>query len=125
MLAFHMVCMRDGEQARSVAREPINRYLRLLAEAASEWTTGTQSADYVGYQAMIEKLRHDDFDRLRERGSTLVGTPEEITTTLLDYDAACGGFDVASMQFCFAGIEPDVARGSLELFATEVMPRLS
>jgi natural product biosynthesis luciferase-like monooxygenase protein len=125
MLAFHMVCLRDGEQARSVAREPINRYLRILAEAASEWTTGTQSADYAGYQAMIEKLRKDDFDRLYERGSALVGTPDEITTMLLDYHAACGGFDLASVQFCFAGIEPDVARASLELFAAEVMPRLA
>ena len=125
MLAFHMVCLRDGEQARSVAREPINRYLRILAEAAGEWTTGTQSADYVGYRAMIEKLREDDFDRLYERGSALVGTPDEIATGLLDYHAACGGFDLASVQFCFTGIEPDVARASLDLFAAEVMPRLA
>jgi alkanesulfonate monooxygenase SsuD/methylene tetrahydromethanopterin reductase-like flavin-dependent oxidoreductase (luciferase family) len=124
MLAFHMVCRRDGEQARSIAREPINRYLRILAEAASEWTTGTQSADYVGYRAMIEKLGSDDFDALRARGSALVGTPEEITTTLLDYHAACGGFDFASVQFFFTGIDPRIARESLELFAAEVMPKL-
>ncbi|HKS45785.1 MAG TPA: LLM class flavin-dependent oxidoreductase [Amycolatopsis sp.] len=124
MLAFHMLCMREGNAARSRAREPINRYLRILTEAASEWTTGARSADYVGYRAMIEKLRQDDFDRLYERGSALVGTPDEIATMLLDYHEACGGFDLASVQFCFAGIEPALARESLELFATEVMPRL-
>jgi alkanesulfonate monooxygenase SsuD/methylene tetrahydromethanopterin reductase-like flavin-dependent oxidoreductase (luciferase family) len=124
MLTFHMLCLADGAAARELAREPINRYLRILAEAASEWTTGARSADYPGYQAMIEKLGRDDFDQLYERGSALVGSPAEITTRLLDYHAACGGFDTASVQFCFSGVEPELARRSLELFAAEVMPRL-
>jgi alkanesulfonate monooxygenase SsuD/methylene tetrahydromethanopterin reductase-like flavin-dependent oxidoreductase (luciferase family) len=125
MLAFHMLCAEDGEGAREAAREPVNRYLRVLAEAASEWTTGTESADYAGYQRMIEKLRQDDFDRLYQRGSALVGSPDEITTMLLDYHAACGGFETASIQFYFSNIDPELARGSLELFATRVLPRLS
>ncbi|ADI03336.1 putative alkanal monooxygenase [Streptomyces bingchenggensis BCW-1] len=124
MLAFHMLCTADGETARSLAREPINRYLRMLAEAASEWTTGVRSTDYPGYEKMIEKLRQDDFDRLHERGSALVGSPDEITTMLLDYHAACGGFETASIQFYFSDIDPELARGSLELFAEHVMPRL-
>ncbi|WP_236719205.1 LLM class flavin-dependent oxidoreductase [Wenjunlia vitaminophila] len=124
MLAFHMLCMPDGEEARSLGREPINRYLRLLAEGASEWTTGARSADYVGYEKMIEKLRQDNFDRLYERGSALVGSPDEITNMLLEYHAACGGFEVASVQFYFSNIAPELARSSLELFAAQVMPRL-
>ncbi|CAL9647413.1 F420-dependent glucose-6-phosphate dehydrogenase [Streptomyces sp. enrichment culture] len=125
MLAFHMLCAEDGEQARDLAREPVNRYLRLLAEAAAEWTTGTHSADYPGYEQMIEKLRRDDFDALHARGSALVGSPDEITTTLLDYHAACGGFETASVQFYFSDIDPALARGSLELFAHRVVPRLA
>lgn len=124
MLAFHMLCAEDGEQARSMAREPVNRYLRLLAEAASEWTTGTRSADYAGYEKMIEKLRQDDFDRLYERGSALVGSPDEIADMLVGYHAACGGFELASIQFYFSDIDPGLARRSLELFATRVMPTL-
>ncbi|RLU81339.1 LLM class flavin-dependent oxidoreductase [Streptomyces griseocarneus] len=124
MLAFHMLCTPDGETARSLAREPVNRYLRMLAEAASEWTTGVSSTDYPGYDKLIEKLRKDDFDRLRERGSALVGSPDEITRMLLDYHAACGGFDAASIQFYFSDIDPELARSSLELFATQVMPKL-
>ncbi|MGO4431340.1 LLM class flavin-dependent oxidoreductase, partial [Streptomyces sp. MCAF7] len=115
-----MLCTADGETARSLAREPINRYLRMLAEAASEWTTGVRSADYPGYEKMIEKLRQDDFDRLHERGSALVGSPDEITTMLLDYHAACGGFEAASIQFYFSDIDPELARGSLQLFAEHV-----
>jgi natural product biosynthesis luciferase-like monooxygenase protein len=125
MLAFHMLCAPDGERARAAAREPVNRYLRLLAEAASEWTTGTRSADYAGYDKMIEKLRQDDFDRLYERGSALVGSPDEIVGMLRDYHAACGGFETASIQFYFSDIDPTLARSSLELFATQVMPKLN
>lgn len=124
MLAFHMLCTPDGAQARSLAREPVNHYLRMLTEAASEWTTGASSADYPGYAQMIEKLRQDDFDRLRERGSALVGSPDEITAMLLEYHAACGGFESASIQFYFSDIDPELARSSLELFAAQVMPRL-
>ncbi|MFE4371734.1 LLM class flavin-dependent oxidoreductase [Streptomyces sp. NPDC056835] len=126
MLAFHMLCLPDGDAARAAAREPVNRYLRLLAEATEEWTTGgVRSAAYPGYERMIEKLRHDDFDRLYERGSALVGSPDEITAMLLDYHAACGGFETASIQFSFSDLDPELARTSIELFATQVMPRLT
>ncbi|MBO8187705.1 LLM class flavin-dependent oxidoreductase [Streptomyces spirodelae] len=124
MLAFHMLCMPDGETARRTGREPVNRYLRTLAEGAGEWTSGADSADYPGYRRMIEKLRQDDFDRLLERGSALVGSPEEITRMLLDYHGACGGFEKASIQFYFSDIDPRLARASLELFAAQVVPAL-
>jgi alkanesulfonate monooxygenase SsuD/methylene tetrahydromethanopterin reductase-like flavin-dependent oxidoreductase (luciferase family) len=124
MLAFHMLCDEDGEKARSLAREPVNRYLRMLAEAASEWLTGTLSADYAGYEKMIAKLREDNFDTLHARGSALAGSPDEITKMLLDYHTLCGGFEIASIQFNFSNIDPGLARRSLELFAAEVLPAL-
>jgi natural product biosynthesis luciferase-like monooxygenase protein len=124
MLAFHMLCAEDGPTARSLAREPVNRYLRMLAEAAGEWTAGVRSADYAGYEKMIAKLREDDFDALYARGSALAGSPDEITKMLLDYHAACGGFEIASIQFNFSNIDPALARRSLALFAAEVLPGL-
>jgi alkanesulfonate monooxygenase SsuD/methylene tetrahydromethanopterin reductase-like flavin-dependent oxidoreductase (luciferase family) len=124
LLAFHMYCANNGDEARAFAREPINRYLRVLADAAGEWTTGTTSADYAGYEKMIAKLRDENFDSLYERGSALVGTPDEIIERLLKYQAACGGFEMASVQFYFSNIDPAMARASLELFASEVMPAL-
>ena len=73
---------------------------------------------------MIASLREDNFDRLYERGSALAGSPDEIAKMLLDYHATCGGFDIASIQFYFSDIDPELARSSLELFATRVMPKL-
>src|SRR6185437_1793756 len=37
MLAFHMFCHADGEQARAIARAPLNNYLRSLVDAAGDW----------------------------------------------------------------------------------------
>ncbi len=125
MLVFHMLCAETGDSARSIAREPINRYLKLFAEAASEWTTGNRSTDYPGYEKMIANLGKDNFDSLYERGSALVGSPDEIVQKLFDYDVKCGGFEIASIQFYFSDIDPDIARRSLELFAERVMPRLA
>lgn len=125
LLAFHLYCTPNGDEARRFAREPINRYLRVLAEAASEWTTGTTSADYAGYEKMIAKLRDDNFDSLYERGSALVGNPDEITEMLLKYHSSCGGFEQASVQFSFSNIDPALARASLELFGREVIPALA
>lgn len=123
MLAFHMLAAEDGQTARDLAREPINRYLRILGEAASEWTSA-QSAGYPGYEKMIASLRQDNFERLYERGSALVGSPKEIVDRLRGYHDACGGFEVASVQFYFSDIDPTLARNSLELFASQVLPAL-
>ena len=40
MLAFHMFCHEDQAQAEQIAREPLNRYLRSLVAAASDWMAG-------------------------------------------------------------------------------------
>jgi alkanesulfonate monooxygenase SsuD/methylene tetrahydromethanopterin reductase-like flavin-dependent oxidoreductase (luciferase family) len=46
MLAFHMFCNRDQVTAERIAREPLNRYLKSVVAAASDWMTGPNSADY-------------------------------------------------------------------------------
>ena len=40
MLAFHMFCHENRRKAWDIARDPMNRYLRSLVEAASDWLTG-------------------------------------------------------------------------------------
>src|SRR5690349_6846840 len=59
MLAFHMFCAESQAAAEAVAREPLNRYLRSLVEAASDWTAGMSSADYPGYDKIIGGLRRE------------------------------------------------------------------
>ena len=49
MLAFHMFCAESADDAIRIAREPLNRYLKSVVAAASEWTEGLNSKDYPNY----------------------------------------------------------------------------
>lgn len=124
MLAFHMYCAPTEAEAVAVAKEPINRYLHSLVEAASDWTAGQRSADYSGYDEIIEALARETFETQVEKGAALVGTPEQIQRQLADYDRQVGGFEVASLQVNFNTVPYGQAKSSVELFAKEVIPLL-
>jgi alkanesulfonate monooxygenase SsuD/methylene tetrahydromethanopterin reductase-like flavin-dependent oxidoreductase (luciferase family) len=125
MLAFHMHCAPDADEALAAAEGPINGYLDSLVAAASDWTTGTSSADYPGYQEMIAKLAQDDFKGVLSRGAALVGTPRDVVEGLRNFHDRCGGFDVASFQVNFSSLAPELARRSVELFGREGLPLLA
>jgi len=58
MLAFHLFCHENRDTAWQIARDPLNRYLRSLVDAASEWA-GMQSKDYPGYDKIIDILSRE------------------------------------------------------------------
>ena len=122
MLAFHMLCHRDGKRAAEIAREPLNRYLRSLVEAASDWTGGLSSQDYPNYDKIIEALSRESFESQVAKRAAWVGTPEELKRAIAEYEAQVGGFEIASMQVSFNTITVDQAEASMRLFAAEVMP---
>ena len=123
MIAFHMLCAEDRAEAVEIAREPLNRYLRTLVAAASDWTSGTSSADYPGYDKMVEALSRADFETQTASGAAWVGTPEDICDAVADYVRLVDGFDVASMQVNFNTVPFDAAVRSMRLFSARVMPR--
>ena len=124
MIAFHMFCHEDGTTAATIARGPLNRYLKSLVDAASDWTTGTESKDYANYGKMIEKLRADTFESNVASGSAFVGTPAEIVAQITAYREAVGDFESSSLQVNFNNIALADAKRSIELFAREVMPKI-
>jgi natural product biosynthesis luciferase-like monooxygenase protein len=122
MLAFHMFCHEDGAKAREIARDPLNRYLKSLADAASDWTSGMTSKDYPGYDKIIASLRAENFDTQTEKGGAWVGDPAHIRKQIADYQDITGGFEIASLQVNFNTITHDEALRSMTLFSKEVMP---
>jgi alkanesulfonate monooxygenase SsuD/methylene tetrahydromethanopterin reductase-like flavin-dependent oxidoreductase (luciferase family) len=124
MLAYHMFCAEDGHRARTLARDPVNHYLRSLVEAASGWIEGTSSNDYPGYGKLIAALEKETFDTVLDAGGAWVGTPDEIVAQARAYQEQVGGFEVASLQVNFATLPFADAERSLGLFGREVLPRL-
>ena len=125
MLAFHMFCHADRAQAAVIARAPLERYLKSLVEAASDWTAGTSSADYPGYDKIIAGLARETFDSQIEKGAAWIGTPADIRQQIADYDRKVGGFEIASLQVNFNTLALPDALASTELFGREVMPSVS
>jgi alkanesulfonate monooxygenase SsuD/methylene tetrahydromethanopterin reductase-like flavin-dependent oxidoreductase (luciferase family) len=125
MLAYHMFCAEDGEKARTLARGPVNHYLKSLVEAASGWMHGTSSNDYPGYDKMIAALARETFDTVLDAGGAWVGTPDEIVAQAKAYQELVGDFEVASLQVNFATLPFEDAERSLALFGREVLPRLA
>ena len=90
MLAFHMFVHEEPGTAATIARGPLNRYISSLVEAASDWTGGTTSADYPGYDKIIAKLKGDSFESQVAEGSAFVGTPEEVIAQIRKFAARSG-----------------------------------
>lgn len=122
MLAFHMYCAETREEAARVAKDPLNRYLKSLVDAASDWTSGTASADYKGYDKMIQALDQETFESQVEKGAAWVGTPDDLVEQIRAYDKAVGGFEDASLQVNFNDMAYADAERSVRLFGAKVMP---
>jgi alkanesulfonate monooxygenase SsuD/methylene tetrahydromethanopterin reductase-like flavin-dependent oxidoreductase (luciferase family) len=125
MLAFHMFCHEDGAKAREIAREPLNRYLKSLVAAASDWTSGTTSKDYPGYDKIIAGIANENFDTQTAKGAAWVGSPDQIKTQIANFVEQNGDFEIASIQVNFNNIGYDDALRSMTLFAKEVMPHFT
>jgi alkanesulfonate monooxygenase SsuD/methylene tetrahydromethanopterin reductase-like flavin-dependent oxidoreductase (luciferase family) len=121
-LAFHMFCDTDGARARRIAGEHVESYFKSLVEA----TAGMDdSKDYRGYTQQREHLAKLNLTSLIESCAAWVGTPEEIRAQIERYAEAIGGFDYAALQVNFHTLPFDEATRSVELFASEVMPRVA
>lgn len=125
MLAFHMFCADSEDKAVRTAREPLNRYLKSLTTAASDWTGGSTSADYPNYDKIIAALAKESFESQVEKGAAWVGTPEKLIDVIAAYQELVGGFEIASMQVNFNTIPIDAAEASMRLFAERVMPKFT
>lgn len=124
MLAFHMYCAHNAEEARAVAKEPLERYLKSLVDAASDWTAGLSSADYPGYDKIIAGLAQETFESQIEKHAAWIGEPDAIVQQALDYNRITGGFEVASLQVNFNTISVLQAELSMRLFALQAMPQI-
>ena len=124
MLAHHMFCHEDHQRALEIARDPLNRYLKSLVDAASMWLTGSSSDDYPGYDKIIETLSKETADSQIKKSAAFVGSPERLIEQINEYQEATGGFDIASIQVNFNDLNVGVAEKSMRLFSEKVMPNV-
>ena len=122
MAAFHMLCHEDGRRAREIALAPFDSYLRAIAEAASDWTTGASSKDYRDYDKTIARMKATTPESQIESGAAWIGTPTEVKAAIVRGLELTGPIEHASLQINFGDLSFEHAQASIELFAKEVMP---
>ena len=122
MLAFHMYCADTDAEAVRIAREPLQRYLKSLVDAASDFMSGTESKDYKGYDKMIAQLDKETPEGMMEAGSAWIGSPERLKKLIAEYDESTGGFESASLQVNFNTIGYEDAARSMKVFGEKVIP---
>jgi len=122
MLAFFMLCHEDREEAKRIAREPVDRYFSSLVDSASDWSTGEASDDYKNYDKIIAQLEQENLDTQIEKSSAWVGSPNDLIEMIRGYDSDVGGMDDASLQVNFTSVPFDEAAASIRLFSEKVMP---
>jgi alkanesulfonate monooxygenase SsuD/methylene tetrahydromethanopterin reductase-like flavin-dependent oxidoreductase (luciferase family) len=122
MLALHMFVDEDPARARTLARPHVEAYFRSLLDAARDWTTGTTSRDYQGYDKKYERLGEQTMDSMIANGSALIGSPAEVRAQLERLNESIGGFEHASLQVNFHLLPQAEAKRSLALFARDVIP---
>jgi alkanesulfonate monooxygenase SsuD/methylene tetrahydromethanopterin reductase-like flavin-dependent oxidoreductase (luciferase family) len=125
MIAFHMFCHEDKKLAREIPRPQFEDYFVALFESAGEWTRGTSSKDYRGYDDSIARMRNFTLETQIEAGGAWVGTPDEIKATIRRLESTIGTFEHASLQINFGTLDFAEAQKSMRLFAKEVMPEFS
>lgn len=125
MLAFHMYCAPTRTEAVRIARDPLNRYLKSLVDAAGDWTSGASSGDYQNYDKLIAALERETFESQVEKGAAWVGTPDDLIAQIAEYDTQVGGFEEASLQINFNDIGYDDAARSMRLFGEKVVPHFA
>ncbi len=125
MLAFHMFCHEDAEEAKKITKAPLERYLKSLVDSASDWTSGSSSKDYPGYDKIIAGLAAETFETQVAKDAAWIGTPDMIRKQIARYQDLTGGFESASLQVNFNDLSHDVALRSMQLFSREVMPHFA
>lgn len=113
-----------GGEARAGFERICRRYLQTFADAVVSWK-GRNEAEYPGYDKMVASILATTPEKIVAQGGAFVGTPDEVVEQVGRCREAFGEPMEPSMQINFGGSRDEEAFRTLELFASEVMPRFS
>ena len=119
--SLHCYVAETHEAAVEGARPRVERYIEVFTEAVSSWATH-QSGQYANYSKMVEAIARTTIESMLADRQALIGTPDEVIEQLQYHVDVFGDFE-PSMQVNFGGISDKEALRTLELFASDVMPK--
>jgi natural product biosynthesis luciferase-like monooxygenase protein len=117
---YQVVLSDDRREARQIAKEALQRYVRLNFEAQSMAKVKRMRPETA---ALAQNPDAIDIDSLVEQGRVLAGTPDD-AVAIVERARAELGLTGVDCTFTFGAIDWKTAERSMRLFATEVIPRV-
>lgn len=121
-LSYDCVVDQDGERARDAGRAQAGNYKSKLADAVSAWRR-TRSAQYEGYERLIEQVNKLDYDEQLAGHKSLAGTPDEVVSQL-EHIREWFGQVTISLHVNSGGFPLSAASQTARLFAEHVIPQI-
>lgn len=118
---FGYVAENSAEARRGFERI-CKRYLETFADAVVSWK-GRNEAEYPGYDRMVASILSTTPEKIIAQGGAFVGSPDEVVEQVKQCMSAFDGPIEPSLQINFGGSSDAEAFRTVELLASEVMPR--
>jgi natural product biosynthesis luciferase-like monooxygenase protein len=118
---YQVVLSEDGNEAKDIIAKALQRYMGAITHTTDRIRADRERREAQQYDKVARELF--DIDRMMADCRIVAGTPAEALATL-ERAQDLMGFTQCDCTFYFGGIPYDLARRSLRLFATEVMPKL-
>ncbi len=114
---YQVVVSENRDEARRIAREALARYTKQVLALQSKATSWTPRPELL---KVAEGLT---IERAIDEGRILAGTPDDCVA-VIERARDTAGTTSVDCTFTFGGIDLETARRSMQLLATEVIPRL-
>ena len=121
-MSFHAYVAETHAEAVRGYVPAMRTYLEVFAEAVNSWE-GLKSAQYAGYDRMVQAICAQTPEGNLEKGYAFVGTPDEVIEQVRHMRSLFGEHE-PSLQVTYGGIGDDEAFRTLDLFARHIMPAL-
>ncbi|MBB2910439.1 alkanesulfonate monooxygenase SsuD/methylene tetrahydromethanopterin reductase-like flavin-dependent oxidoreductase (luciferase family) [Streptosporangium becharense] len=122
-MSYNCYLAEDGAEARRKGRAYSEVTNRVMTDAVAAWGR-TGSADYPGYERVLEKVRGSDFDRSLGENKVLVGSPDEVVEKVRVIREWFGDVTL-SLQVISGNVPHEESARTVRLFAEHVMPRFT
>jgi alkanesulfonate monooxygenase SsuD/methylene tetrahydromethanopterin reductase-like flavin-dependent oxidoreductase (luciferase family) len=114
----------DSGRALDLAQRWERNYVEKMAGAIAPWAT-IRSADYPGYDKLVEKVLQYDFDKSLADVKVLAGSPKEVRDQVSTVAELFGDDVTLSLHFNCGCLPAKDAEQAMRLFAADVVPSLS
>ncbi|MBU8861577.1 MULTISPECIES: LLM class flavin-dependent oxidoreductase [unclassified Micromonospora] len=122
-LKYTCYLAEDASEALAAGRRWEQNYIEKMTGAIASWAT-TSSADYPGYEQLVDKVRRYDFDASLAGHKVLAGNPAQVREQLAVVADWFGRDVTVCLQVNPGGTTEAEAERTLRLFAEEVAPHV-